>query len=137
MRASLPRTLAFVGIALSSLFGATAVARADCPPGAPAHDVAYMCRADAPYLDYVGVCTAENTGYYCGTSCTVCFCGASFSLRTPCPASDAGTPDAGGSSPPACTSSCGPCAEGSAGAFVLPWAPLLALGGAWRRRRAR
>ena len=112
-------------------------ARADCPAGAPPHDVTYMCTAEAPYLDHIGVCVVEDTGYYCGTSCTVCFCGSSFSLRTPCPAVDGGQADAGARPDEPCNNSCGPCSGAAAEGVVLPLAPLLALLGGWGRRRAR
>lgn len=125
MRALVPLVFVLALVSLGSR------ARAQCPPGAPAHDVAYMCTEAQPYLDHIGVCVAENTGYRCGTSCTVCFCGSSFSLRTPCPAADAGM-----TTPPPCNSSCGPCSGPSEG-LVLPVAPLLALLAAWRRRHAR
>lgn len=114
-----------------SLGALVSPARAQCPPGAPAHDVAYMCTEAQPYLDHIGVCVAENTGYRCGTGCTVCFCGSSFSLRTPCPAADAGM-----TTPPPCNSSCGPCSSPSE-ALVLPVAPLLALVAGGRRRARR
>lgn len=114
------------------LVGFGARARAQCPPGAPAHDVPYTCTEAAPYLDHIGVCVVEDTGYRCGTSCTVCFCGSSFSLRTPCPPADAGMTTPG----PACQGACGPCSGATEG-LVLPVAPLLALVGARKRRAER
>ena len=48
------------------------------------NNVAYSCPENAPYLDFVGVCTPENTGYRCSPGCTVCFCSNSFHSRSPC-----------------------------------------------------
>jgi hypothetical protein len=104
-------------------------ALAECPAGAPAHDVPYECTAAAPYLDYVGVCVPKDTGYYCGTRCTVCFCGSSFSLRTRCPAPDAGEPDVESR-----TSGCRATPARSSSHAALAGCALLAGLATWRRR---
>lgn len=83
MRAILPALA--VALALVPAIGA-----AQCPAGVVARDVAYTCPPSAPNLDFAGVCVPESTGYVCGTSCTVCFCGNTFSSRLPCPAQDSG-----------------------------------------------
>lgn len=128
---TIPRRSQLAGLVIGWLLVPSA-ALAQCPTDAPAHDVPYSCPASAPYLDFVGVCTPTPNEYFCGSSCTVCFCGSSFSQRTPC----AGSPDAGPYDRHAMDSDCGisPRAPRAGGRVAAMLAGLLLA--TWLRRRS-